>query len=364
MKKLEKWKTSKLAMHCRLAKRGFFESMSIFLAMLVASIVVYRLEFLINGTSVSLIPMGVLSVVFFLWGLGVPGTEIDLFTKYRRCIESGNDRCRDKINPKRWTCLIGGLGCSEKTRMGLLLCIRLVVGMLVFSVFCCFLNDYIERLWLSIVMLLGYAVAYILVGLWCRKRTSRILKLMKTVISIPWRAFCLLFYALMPFIVVMGTCLFLAVFTFGLPALLLEEVSRSGWVTFQRGTIVFVVFTIGSIVCSCFYGLTKWIIRCTPLRDFGNHASEAYRVQLAISLIHPSNVMFLLYLLYVVLLGISGYLQFEKGGYLMSPEMDAAILKAFVVFIAFTNMRVKAKAVKLDVKKLYRQTLKLFVEVQ
>lgn len=54
-------------------------------------------------------------------------------------------------------------------------------------------------------------------------------------------------------------------------------------------------------------------------------------------------------------------MQIEEEHYLISQGVDAAILKAFVVFIAFTNMRVKAKESKLDVRELYLKTLKLFV---
>ena len=72
-------------------------------------------------------------------------------------------------------------------------------------------------------------------------------------------------------------------------------------------------------------------------------------------------MMFLLYLLYFVFLGISGYLQIEKDCYLITQGIDTAVLKAFLVFIAFTNMRVKAKDAELDVRELYQRTLKLFV---
>jgi hypothetical protein len=62
-----------------------------------------------------------------------------------------------------------------------------------------------------------------------------------------------------------------------------------------------------------------------------------------------------------VFLSVTGYLQIQSGGYLVSQGFDAAVLKAFIVFIAFTNMRTKAKDAELDSKELLKQTLGLFV---
>ena len=42
-------------------------------------------------------------------------------------------------------------------------------------------------------------------------------------------------------------------------------------------------------------------------------------------------------------------------------DFDAAILKAFLVFMAFANMRTKSREAKADIKELLQQTLKLFV---
>ena len=69
-----------------------------------------------------------------------------------------------------------------------------------------------------------------------------------------------------------------------------------------------------------------------------------------------------MYLIYFLLLGISGFIQIQKGTYLISEGMDIAVLKAFLVFIAYTNMRTKAKDTDVDVKELFKKTLLLFVQ--
>lgn len=76
---------------------------------------------------------------------------------------------------------------------------------------------------------------------------------------------------------------------------------------------------------------------------------------------HPSNVVFVLFFLYLVFLAVSGFLQIQSDSYLVSKEYDAAVMKAFLVFIAFTNMRIKARDAEFDVKELLRKTLLLFV---
>lgn len=62
-----------------------------------------------------------------------------------------------------------------------------------------------------------------------------------------------------------------------------------------------------------------------------------------------------------VFLTISEFVQIQDGGYLISENGDTAVIKAFLVFIAFTNMRSKQKDAQIDVKELLQKTLLLFV---
>lgn len=66
-------------------------------------------------------------------------------------------------------------------------------------------------------------------------------------------------------------------------------------------------------------------------------------------------------MIYFAFLAVSGFLQIENENYLISQELDTAVLKAFLVFIAFTNMRTKAKETKVNIKDVFQRTLKLFV---
>lgn len=276
----------------------------------------------------------------------------------RAHIVSDNQKHIHRINPKRWNRFINSLKLSEKTCLGLLLTTILVVGGLIFAGFCWIMGNYI---WQSLLIFVGYLFLYSLTEWLYPKWPNKFLNGIRLSMSIPLGILYLLSHASLPFITIVGTYLFVVLFTFGIPTIILMGLSRLGWIVLKPETITFIVFTIGSILCSNSYRTTKWIIHQTPLRDWGNHKYEAYREKLAIYLIHPSNVIYLLYLIYFIFLGLSGFLQIEDGSFLISKDFDAAILKAFLVFMAFANMRTKSREAKVDTKELLLQTLKLFV---
>lgn len=276
----------------------------------------------------------------------------------RAHIVSNNQNHIHRINPQKWKCFINRLKLSEKTCLGLLLTTILVVGFLILVGFYWIMKNYI---WQSLLIFVGYLFLYSLIGWIYLKWPVKILNAIRFSMSIPLEILNFLFRAISPFFTIVGTYLFVALFTFGVPAIILTGLSRLGWIVLRPETITFIVFTIGSILCSNSYRSTKWIIHQTPLKDWGNHRYEAYREKLAIYLIHPSNVIYLLYLIYFIFLGVSGFLQIEDGSYLISKDFDAAILKAFLVFMAFANMRTKSREAKVDIKELLQQTLKLFV---
>ena len=276
----------------------------------------------------------------------------------RTHIVSNNQNHIHRINPQKWKRFINRLKLSEKTCLGLLLTTILVVGFLILVGFYWIMVNYI---WQSLLIFAGYLFLYSLIGWIYLKWSVKILNAIRFSMSIPLEILNFLFRAISPFFTIVGTYLFVALFTFGVPAIILTGISRLGWIVLRPETITFIVFTIGSILCSNSYRSTKWIIHQTPLKDWGNHRYEAYREKLAIYLIHPSNVIYLLYLIYFIFLGVSGFLQIEDGSYLISKDFDAAILKAFLVFMAFANMRTKSREAKADIKEMLQQTLKLFV---
>lgn len=276
----------------------------------------------------------------------------------KKYVISENQKHIRKINPKRWRHFINSLKLSEKTSLKLFLILIFVSGGLSFASFCWL----IEKLkWSLLLIFVACVGIYFLMGWLYSRFPSKFLNVIRILTSVPFSIIYFLLKAALPFLTIVGTYLFVAVFTFGVSAIIFMGLSSLGWFTFKPATMAFIIFTMGSILCSNSYKTTKWIIHHTPLRDWGNHTYESYQEALAVYLIHPNNVIFLLYFIYFVFLSISGFLQIEGGKDLISKEFDAAIFKAFLVFIAFTNMRMKSKDMEVNTKELFIRTLKLFV---
>ena len=262
-----------------------------------------------------------------------------------------------KINPDRWKGFLGLFKLSDKSFLGVLLIVILVIGGLSFAGFVWLLENF---KWWYLLVIVGYICVYSFTEWIYSELPCNLLNVIRYVASFPLAVTYLLFEIGMPFVTIIGTYLFVVLFAFGVPALLLIGLGKTDMIVLRLETIVFIVFSLGSIICSNYHSMTKWIICHSPLQDWGNHRYESYRQELADYLIHPSNIVYALYLVYFLFLAISGFVQIQDGGYLISEGGDAAVIKAFLVFIAFTNMRSKQKDAQMDVKELLQKTLLLF----
>ena len=250
------------------------------------------------------------------------------------------------------------MNISDRAKIGLLLFAVLVIGGLLFWLFGWML---FKLKWWNLLVLAVFA-AWMALSSWLSgRKNGKFMNIVSSIVSAPIAVIYLLLGLIHPFITIVGTYFFVAMFGFGVPALIITGLNHVfGWNLLPE-TIVFMVIAGGSVLCANYHRLTKWIVRLSPLRNFGEHRYEEYREQLAFYIIHPSNVIFVLYLLYFVFLSVTGFMQIQSGESLVSPGFDAAVLKAFLVFIAFTNMRSKAKDAELDSKELLKKTFRLFV---
>lgn len=246
---------------------------------------------------------------------------------------------------------------SERTKIGLLLFAILLIGGAVFGLFCWM---FFKLQYWTLLVLVVFAVWMALSGWLGEHSKGKVMTGISNVVSAPVAIVFFSIGFIQPFITIVGTYFFVAMFGFGVPALLLYGLNHALNLGLQLETIGFVAIALGSILCSNSYGLNKKIVRWSPLRNNGEHRYEGYREKLAYYLIQPSNVIFLLYLIYFILLAITGFMQIQYGKSLITEGFDAAILKAFLVFIAFTNMKTKAQGSDLDTQELLKQTLGLF----
>jgi hypothetical protein len=247
---------------------------------------------------------------------------------------------------------------SIQTKIRLLLLAILLVGGLVLGLLGWIFFTF--QWWTSLFIII-FPVWLILADWVSKHRKGKVMKVISKVIFIPLIVFFIIIEITQPFITIIGTYFFVAMYGFCVPALLLCGLNNFFNIGMLPETIGFITISVGSILFANSYNLNRKIIHWTPLRNYREHRYEEYREQLTSYLIQPSNVVFMLYLIYFVLLVITGFLQIQYGSSLISERYDAAILKAFLVFIAFTNMRTKAQSSDFDSQKLFKHTLGLFV---
>lgn len=247
---------------------------------------------------------------------------------------------------------------SVQTKMRLLLLTILLAGGVVFGLFCWMLS---KLQWWMLLVIVAFAVWFAFAGWVSEHRKGKVMKVISNVISAPVVIIFSAIAFIQPFITIIGTYFFVAMFGFGVPALILHGLNYAFNMGLQPETIGFLAIAAGSIICANLYEVTKRIVRWSPIGNRGEHRYEGYREKLAYYLIQPCNVVFLLYLIYFVLLAITGFMQIQYGRCLFTDGYDAAILKAFLVFIAFTNMKTKAQSSDLDSQELLKQTMRLFV---
>lgn len=277
----------------------------------------------------------------------------------RNYTESDNQIHIRKIHPQIWKRILGVIKPSDKALLGLLIMVILIIGGLSFAGILWMFEHF---KWWYFLIIVGYVAIYNLTEWVYRKVPCMATNVLRYFVSIPFFIVYLLFEIAMPFVTIVGTYVIVVMIAFGVPALLLIGLGKTGMFVPKPETIAFIVFSLGSIICSNYHSMTKWIIRHSPFQDWGNHRYESYRQELAYYLIHPSNIVYALYLVYFVFLAISGFVQIQDGEFLISEAGDAAVIKAFLVFIAFTNMRSKQKDAQMDVKVLLQKTLLLFVD--
>lgn len=247
---------------------------------------------------------------------------------------------------------------SESAKIRLQLLLVLLIGGIIFGLLFWLFS---KLRWWAMLVIVIYMACYAFVGWLSEHSKLKVMKVISIVISAPVVVVFLIVDLIKPFITIIGTFFFVAVFGLGVLIWLLKGLDVVFKLELLPETFCFIAIAVCSILFANSYWLTKKIIRWSPLGNREEHEYESYREKLAFYLIQPCNVVFLLYLVYFVLLAIIGFMQIQYGRSLFTEGYDAAIIKAFLVFIAFTNMKAKARNSDLDPREILKQTLRLYV---
>ena len=145
--------------------------------------------------------------------------------------------------------------------------------------------------------------------------------------------------------------MFIILVPFALFYLVLKALSTVVAINLQ--TILFISLSVGAII-SAYYSepLFGWLSRVLTANG---HKYEKYFQEMVEYVYQPSNIQFIIYLLYVVYLAVSTVHQLQtEGAPLFGNGWDLAVLESFLVFIAFSNMKKKRVGASFSFSEMFR----------
>lgn len=157
-----------------------------------------------------------------------------------------------------------------------------------------------------------------------------------------------------PFVFLIFGFLFLILVGYIMPWGILKGLGSIFTWDLEQETIWFIVLTLGSILSVY---LAKSLFSLSNRIAFPDSCDKndyrAVGLDIVKYLLHPKNLIFVMYLLYFCFMSVSGIMQFQHLGFLVNESVDAAILKSFLVFIAFSNLINKGQDLDVESKELF-----------
>ena len=144
---------------------------------------------------------------------------------------------------------------------------------------------------------------------------------------------------------------FIILVPFALINLTLKALSTVIYINLQ--TILFISLSAGAII-SAYYSkpLFGWLSRVLTANG---HRYEKYFQEMVEYVYQPSNIQFVIYLLYFIYLIVSTVHQLQTEGVpLFGNGWDLAVLESFLVFIAFSNMKKRRVGASFSFSELFR----------
>lgn len=245
----------------------------------------------------------------------------------------------------------------EKVKLSLIILAFVSIGIVLTSLYSWII---IKLEWKAIVFFIGYIVIFMLLQSLISKSKNRIVKTINFAISLPIVITKILFNLMHPTIIVLMSYMCLGAYAFGVPIVIVIVLNFLLGLNISWETMFFITLAVGSIISVHGAKFIHWMIKeHSPLKNWENHKYEAVQTELALYVINKNNVNFLIYLAYFLFLSVSGLMQIQYNEPLITTNIDSAILKAFLVFIAFSNMVNKSKDVEIKTKPLLDKMIRL-----
>jgi hypothetical protein len=216
--------------------------------------------------------------------------------------------------------------------------------------------------WNLLIPIAIYIILRIVIFRFIRNKENKVTKVLRLIIDIPFELVCLAMRCIHPAFSIIAGFLFMTLFAVGIPLFILFFIDFILQIDFTYTTYIFVIVSAGTILCvyrsKFMHGLLS---RYTPLRDWGDHEFQKLSLDLVLYVLQKKNMTFLIYLAYFVFMAITGFKQIQYATFFISSDIDAAVTRAFLIFIAYTNMISKSSEVDINSKELLTKIVRLLL---
>lgn len=204
--------------------------------------------------------------------------------------------------------------------------------------------------------LIGYIITFVVLGFIPNKLECKILHIIYNILFIPFNIIKLA----QPVMTILVAFLGIPMIVFGIPFCFLRIISIWG-TEFSLPSMFLISLTISAIACVHSRSFTCWLIKHSPIKDYGNHRYEKFSELLAIYITEPQNYNLVFSILYVVFLSCSAFYNIEYKTDFISEDADIVVLKSFLIFMAFNTMMQRSRETDINTEDLLAKVIGLFV---
>lgn len=196
--------------------------------------------------------------------------------------------------------------------------------------------DYYKVLYQFMFLLVVYPLLYFIIFIFNDVVIkSNTLDKILSIIGLPFHYIRILITLVLPFYFLLIHLLYYIGFIFLIPKIFIEGLSFID-ITFSSSNMLYIKLTLSVFIAVLFnFQLRRLIYVISPARIKDSKKLRPYKLdKLTDYILSENNVRFVIYSLYVILLMIFNYIEFEKSD-LANLEFNRVILQSFVTFIAF-----------------------------
>lgn len=212
-------------------------------------------------------------------------------------------------------------------------------------------------------VLIGYLILFISVSILSSRLSNKFIKVMNLIISFPFAIIYVILKFSMPVssTILHGFIYFVIVIF--LPLVFMKINSHFEFLPLSKENYIFITLTFSSIVSIVFYKyIIEFVFKFSPIGLNDPQKAEKLKLKELIEyLITPQNIRFLIYSLYFVYLCIFSFKYFERKSFFETELIDAAIMQAFLAFLAFDSLRMNSKEIKILPTILLKKILESFI---